>query len=76
MEINDLLAKLETLDILIEALPRGSITTKRVKGHIYHYLRWYEGKTRRESMFPKKNWTNFAIRSKNENHCSCREKNS
>ncbi|MBQ5342695.1 MAG: AAA family ATPase [Oscillospiraceae bacterium] len=54
MEINDLLAKLETLEVLIEALPRGSITTKRVKGHIYHYLRWYEGKTRREKYIPEK----------------------
>ncbi len=43
--LEELLAK---LDEQIDALPRGSISTKKVNGHTYYYHRWYEGKTKRE----------------------------
>lgn len=43
--LKELLAK---LDEQIAALPRGSISTKKVNGHTYFYHRWYEGKTKRE----------------------------
>ena len=43
--LKELLAK---LDEQIDALPRGSISTKKVNGHTYFYHRWYEGKTKRE----------------------------
>ena len=43
--LNELLAE---LDEQINALPRGSISTKKVNGHTYFYHRWYEGKTKKE----------------------------
>ncbi len=48
MDTNDLIEQLARLDEQIDALPRGSISTKKVNGHTYFYHRWYEGKTKKE----------------------------
>ena len=53
MDINDLTEQLARLDEQINALPRGSISSKKVKGHTYFYHRWYEGKTRKEQFIPE-----------------------
>ncbi len=50
--LKELLAK---LDEQIDALPRGSISTKKVNGHSYYYHRWYEGKTKREQFVSEEN---------------------
>ena len=49
----DLKEQLAMLDEKIDALPRGSISTKKVNGHTYSYHRWYEGKTKRERFIPE-----------------------
>ena len=46
--MNDLKEQLARLDAQIDALPRGSISAKKVNGHTYFYHRWYEGKKKRE----------------------------
>ena len=52
MDTNNLKERLARLDEQIDALPRGSISSKKVNGHIYYYHRWYEGKTKREQFIP------------------------
>ena len=44
MDTNDLIEQLAGLDEQIDALPRGSISSKMVNGHTYYYRRRYEGK--------------------------------
>ena len=51
--MNDLKEQLARLDEQIDALPRGSISTKKVNGHTYYYHRWYEGKTKKEKFIPE-----------------------
>ena len=51
--MNDLKEKLARLDEQIDALPRGSISSKKVNGHTYSYHRWYEGKTKKEKFVPE-----------------------
>ena len=46
--MDDLKEQLAGLDAQIDALPRGSISAKKVNGHTYFYHRWYEGKTKKE----------------------------
>ena len=53
MDANDLKEQLARLEEQINALPRGSISTKKVNGHMYYYHRWYEGKTRKEQFIPE-----------------------
>ena len=53
MDTNDLKTRLDGLDEQIDALPRGSISSKKVNGHTYYYQRWYEGKTKRERFIPE-----------------------
>ena len=48
MDTKDLKEQLASLEAQIDALPRGSISTKKVNGHTYYYHRWYEGKTKKE----------------------------
>ena len=48
MDTKNLKELLAELDEQIDALPRGSISTKKVNGHTYYYHRWYEGKTKKE----------------------------
>ena len=48
MDTKDLKEQLANLEVQIDALPRGSISTKKVNGHMYYYHRWYEGKTKKE----------------------------
>ncbi len=48
MDTKDLKERLTSLEAQINALPRGSISTKKVNGHTYYYQRWYEGKTKKE----------------------------
>ena len=48
MGTKDLKEQLANLEAQIDALPRGSISTKKVNGHTYYYHRWYEGKTKKE----------------------------
>ena len=48
MDTKDLKEQLTSLEAQIDALPRGSISTKKVNGHTYYYHRWYEGKTKKE----------------------------
>ena len=52
MDTNNLKKQLALLDEQIAALPRGSISTKTVNGHVYFYQRWYEGKTKKEKYIP------------------------
>ena len=51
--MNDLKEQLARLDEQIDALPRGSISSKKVNGHTYYYHRWYEGKTKKEKFIPE-----------------------
>ena len=53
MDTNELKEKLARLDEQIDALPRGSISTKKVNGHTYYYHRWYESKTKKERFVPE-----------------------
>lgn len=53
MDINNLIERLARLDAQIDTLPRGSISVKKVNGHIYYYHRWYEGKTKKERFIPE-----------------------
>ena len=53
MDTNDLKEQLASLEAQIDALPRGSISTKKVNGHTYYYHRWYEGKTKKEQFIPE-----------------------
>ena len=53
MDTNDLKEQLAKLDEQIDALPRGSISSKNVNGHTYYYHRWYEGKTKKERFIPE-----------------------
>ena len=53
MDTNELKEQLAKLDEQIDALPRGSISSKKVNGHTYYYHRWYEGKTKRERFIPE-----------------------
>ena len=48
MDTKNLKEQLASLEAQIDALPRGSISTKKVNGHTYYYHRWYEGKTKKE----------------------------
>ena len=52
MDTNDLKEQLARLDEQIGALPRGSISAKKVNGHTYYYHRWYEGKPKKEQFIP------------------------
>ena len=52
MDTNDLKEQLARLDEQIGALPRGSISAKKVNGHTYYYHRWYEGKSKKEQFIP------------------------
>ena len=45
---NNILDQIATLEEEIAKLPIGSITTKRVNGHVYHYHRWSENGERSE----------------------------
>ena len=53
MDTNNLKKQLALLDEQIDALPRGSISTKTVNGHVYFYHRWYEGKSKKEKYVPE-----------------------
>ena len=53
MDTNDLKEQLASLDEQIDALPRGSISAKKVNGHTYYYHRWYEGKMKKERFIPE-----------------------
>ena len=53
MDTNNLIEQLARLDEQIDALPRGSISSKKVNGHTYYYQRWYEGKTKKERFIPE-----------------------
>ena len=53
MDTNNSKARLAELDKQITSLPRGSISTKKVNGHMYFYHRWYEGKTKKEQFIPE-----------------------
>ena len=53
MDANELKERLAKLDEQIDALPRGSISTKKVNGHTYYYHRWYEGKDKKEKFVPE-----------------------
>ena len=53
MDTNDLKTRHAELDEQIAALPRGSISTKKVNGHTYFYHRWYEGKAKKEQFIPE-----------------------
>lgn len=53
MDTNDLIEQLARLDAQIDALPRGSISSKKVNGHTYFYHRWYEGKSKKEKFIPE-----------------------
>lgn len=48
MDTKNLKEQLANLEAQVDALPRGSISTKKVNGHTYYYYRWYEGKTKKE----------------------------
>ena len=54
MDTNDLKEKLAILNEQIDVLPRGSISSKKINGHVYFYHRWYEGKKKKEQFIPKK----------------------
>ena len=45
---NNILDQIAILEEEIAKLPIGSITTKRVNGHVYHYHRWSENGERSE----------------------------
>ena len=53
MDTNELKEQLARLEERIDALPRGSISTKKVTGHTDSYHRWYEGKTKKERFIPE-----------------------
>ena len=53
MDTNELKVQIAGIDEAINALPRGSISTKKVNGHVYSYHRWYEGKTKKERFIPE-----------------------
>ena len=53
MDTDNLKEQLARLDEQIDALPRGSISSKKVNGHTYFYHRWYEGKTKKEKFIPE-----------------------
>ena len=53
MNTDNLIEQLARLDEQIDALPRGSISPKKVNGHTYYYHRWYEGKTKKERFIPE-----------------------
>lgn len=53
MDANKLKEQIAGMDEEINALPRGSISAKKVNGHIYYYHRWYEGKTKKERFIPE-----------------------
>ena len=53
MDTNERKEQLARLDEQIDALPRGSISTKKVNGHTYSYHRWYEGKAKKERFIPE-----------------------
>lgn len=53
MDTNELKEQLAKLDEQIDALPRGSISAKKVNGHTYYYHRWYEEKTKKEQFIPE-----------------------
>ena len=53
MDANELKEQIAAMDEEINALPRGSISAKKVNGHLYYYHRWYEGKTKKERFIPE-----------------------
>ena len=53
MDTNELKEQIASIDEEINTLPRGSISTKKVNGHLYYYHRWYEGKTKKERFVPE-----------------------
>ena len=53
MDTNELKQQIAGIEEEINALPRGSISTKNVNGHLYYYHRWYEGKTKKERFIPE-----------------------
>ena len=53
MDTNELKEQIAAMDEEINALPRGSISAKKVNGHLYYYHRWYEGKTKKERFIPE-----------------------
>ena len=53
MDTSYLMEQLARLDEQINALPRGSISTKKVNGHTYFYHRWYEEKVKKERFIPE-----------------------
>ena len=52
MDTNELKEQIAGIEEEMNALPRGSISTKKVNGHLYYYHRWYEGKTKKERFIP------------------------
>lgn len=55
MDTNELKKQIDILEKQIAELPRGSISTKDVKGHKYYYHRWYEEGVRKEKFIPVDN---------------------
>ena len=53
MDTNELKQQIAGIEEEMNALPRGSISTKNVNGHLYYYHRWYEGKTKKERFIPE-----------------------
>ena len=53
MDTNELKQQIAGIEEEMNALPRGSISTKKVNGHLYYYHRWYEGKTKKERFIPE-----------------------
>ena len=48
MDAQSIREQLTRIEAELAALPRGSVTTKKVSGHSYYYHRWYEEKVRKE----------------------------
>ena len=48
MDANELKQQIAGIEEEMNALPHGSISTKKVNGHLYYYHRWYEGKTKKD----------------------------
>ena len=52
MDQDNLLTRVREIERQIAALPRGSLTVKKVNGREYHYHRWTENKKRHEKYLP------------------------